>query len=335
MLVLSWEGAPTAPSTAPQAVLCAGGTQQPSSALPDVPPATHEVSLHSGDPCSPPHAHSTAQPWAAVTWSSCTLCPTAGLLCGHRKLRVTPHSLSTLCSAAPGVGWEGCGRAQSSAVGWGCPGTASHSLLWDLTTRPPPLELQLIPCNRSTASEGSSVFASRKEDPGPACFALCGCHAAQCDAPRAPPALGFYSPPRWLKPGQPHTASRAPLPSPAALTPHPGSAALWQPWDQAYSHRAGGCQGRDPARSPAPQTAQQEQLSALLAQPWANTSKQAVLLGCHKPAEQHWAMGSPHPTSAAPCSPSQAPGLRVGSASSLATNPSRWCPTCSLSSHSN
>lgn len=122
--MLSWEGAPTAPSTAPQAVLCAGGTQQPSSALPDVPPATHEVSPHSGDPCSPPHAHSTAQPWAAVTWSSCTLCPTAGLLCGHRKLRVTPHSLSTLCSAAPGVGWEGCGRAQSSAVGWGCPGTA-------------------------------------------------------------------------------------------------------------------------------------------------------------------------------------------------------------------
>lgn len=192
MLVLSWEGAPTAPSTAPQAVLCAGGTQQPSSALPDVPPATHEVSPHSGDPCSPPHAHSTAQPWAAVTWSSCTLCPTAGLLCGHRKLRVTPHSLSTLCSAAPGVGWEGCGRAQSSAVGWGCPRAVSHSLLWDLTTRPPPLELQLIPCNRSTASEGSSVFASRKEDPGPACFALCGCHAAQCDAPRAPPALGFY-----------------------------------------------------------------------------------------------------------------------------------------------
>lgn len=295
MLVLSWEGAPTAPSTAPQAVLCAGGTQQPSSALPDVPPATREVSPHSGDPCSPPHAHSTAQPWAAVTWSSCTLCPTAGLLCGHRKLRVTPHSLSTLCSAAPGVGWEGCGRAQSSAVGWGCPRAVSHSLLWDLTTRPPPLELQLIPCNRSRASEGSSVFASRKEDPGPACFALCGCHAAQCDAPRAPPALGFYSPPRWLQPGQPHRASRAPLPSPAALTPHPGSAALWQPWDQAYSHRAGGRQGRDPARSPAPQTAQQEQLSALLAQPWANTSKQAVLLGCHKPAEQHWAMGSPHP----------------------------------------
>lgn len=218
MLVLSWEGAPTAPSTAPQAVLCAGGTQQPSSALPDVPPATREVSPHSGDPCSPPHAHSTAQPWAAVTWSSCTLCPTAGLLCGHRKLRVTPHSLSTLCSAAPGVGWEGCGRAQSSAVGWGCPRAVSHSLLWDLTTRPPPLELQLIPCNRSRASEGSSVFASWKEDPGPACFALCGCHAAQCDAPVHPQPWGFTAPHAGCSLGSP--TGHPVLPSPALQRSH-------------------------------------------------------------------------------------------------------------------
>lgn len=98
------------------------------------------------------------------------------------------------------------GTAPSHGLPWGCPATAAE----------PRRKAQRLHHGKKT--------------PRPTCFVLCGCPTAQGDAPRAPPALGFYSPPPRL---QPHMVSCAPHPSLAALTPHPSSTALWQPQDRA------------------------------------------------------------------------------------------------------
>lgn len=210
---------------APQGRAVSRGTQQPSGALPDVPGHTWGLTAQRRA-LQPPHAHSTAQPWAAVTWSSCTLCPTAGQLCGQRKLQVTSHSLgdAALCS----MGWEGSGQAQRDGA---ASGTVPHSP-----------SVPSVAQRRLTASLGAAlqlqqslggklgVCTVERKPPGPPALCSVGAPQLRVTPPRAPPALGFYSPPPRL---QPHMVSRAPHPSLAALTPHPSSTALWQPQDRA------------------------------------------------------------------------------------------------------